>query len=66
MSAYATITLELHKCGIVFRCDDCDVEEFIPVGDVDKLLEQLNLIEDVCNPDSRFMLTEKGKRELRK
>lgn len=64
MSAYATIILELHKCGIVFQCDECNIEEFIPVGDVDRLLEQLNLVEDICNPDSVFRLTEKGGKTL--
>ena len=41
------------------------MEEFIPRGDGDKIIDFLNDVEDVCNPDATFTLTEKGREHLK-
>lgn len=60
--AQATITLELFKSGIHLSCEETDTDEFIPNGDGNKLMEILNNIQDITDPDARWGLTEKGKR----
>ena len=60
--AQATITLELFKSGIHLSCEETGTDEFIPNGDGNKLMEILNNIQDITDPDTRWGLTEKGKR----
>ena len=68
MGKFATITLDLYKKGIRVRCeelsdDEEDYEEFIPRGDGQALMDFINSVEDICHPEARFSLTEKGKEE---
>ena len=64
--AYATIVLELYKSGIKASCEDCDSEEFIPRGNGNKLMDFINEVDDICHPDARFEITEKGREHLKK
>lgn len=59
--AQATIILELFKSGIHLTCDDTGHDEFIPRGDGNTLVEVLNNIQDITDPDAIWSLTEKGK-----
>lgn len=60
MGKYATITLEMYKKGMKFTCEDIELEEFIPTGDGNMLMDLLNEVAEVCDPDATFQLTEKG------
>lgn len=69
MGKFATIRLELFKAGIRAVCDDLSdedetYEEFIARGDGDALLDFINEVEGVCDPEARFALTEKGKKSV--
>lgn len=66
MTPYATITIEFFKSGLMCHCEDIDKEVFIQRGqDLEPLV---NLINDagICNPDTVFKITEKGRRTLKK
>ena len=68
MGKFATITLDLYKKGIRAYCEELsedgeDYEEFIPRGDGQALMDFINSVEDICHPEARFSLTEKGKEE---
>lgn len=58
--ANATIKLELFKSGIHLSCEETGTDEFIPRGDASKLIEIINDIDILCDPDTTFSLTEKG------
>ena len=64
MEPFATIVLELHKAGIVASCEDIEKEEFIKLGDGNALMAFINDVEDICDPDATFRLTEKGRKVL--
>lgn len=61
--AYATITLELRKSGMIASCDEINEEVFIESGDGNALMDFINLVDDCTNPDATYTLTDKG-REL--
>lgn len=60
MGKYATITLELYKNGIMISCEDIGDDEFIEHGNGNKIMDFINHVEDICDPDARFELTEEG------
>lgn len=62
-TTFATITLELSKAGIHAICEDTEEDAFIPRDDLQPLVDFINDVEAVCNPDTVFHLTEKGKKE---
>ena len=64
--ANAIITLELYNSGIHFVCDDTGDDDFIPRGDGNKLMELINNVQNLTDPDARFTLTEKGKEYLKR
>ena len=71
MGKFATIQLDLYKGGIRAYCQDlsdCDdlYEEFIPRGDGQALIDFINEVDELTNPDTVFALTEKGKNEAKK
>ena len=70
MTVFATIKLELTKGGIFATCEELDKEIFIPgTGEENDLTALVNLINEAdtyCNPDTMFVLTEKGRKELEK
>lgn len=63
---YATITIELSKAGLHCICEDIDEDVFCIDGKLDALVELINKAEDLCNPETVFMLTDKGKEEAEK
>ena len=60
--SYAKIELKLFNGGMLFSCEEADIEEIIPVGDTKKLMEFINEVEGICNPNSTFELTEFGEK----
>lgn len=60
---YATIILEMSKAGIHAYCEDIEKDCFCINGDLAPLVKLINDAE-ICNPDTRFKLTEKGRKEL--
>jgi hypothetical protein len=64
--AYATIVLELFKSGMHVTCEEAEIDEFVPTGDGNKLMDIINDIDDICNPDAEFVITEEGKAFLEK
>lgn len=63
---YANINLELFKSGIHLTCEETGEDEFIPRGNGNMLMDIINHIEEICDPDAIFTLTEKGKEFLEK
>jgi hypothetical protein len=56
----ATINICVYENGLRFKCDDVFIDEFVEHGDCDKLI---NLVDDVCaisDPNTRYHVTEKG------
>ena len=66
MEPYATITIEMSKAGLHCICEDIEEDVFCINGDLSPLVELLQRVEDVCNPDTVFSLTEKGKEYVEK
>ena len=64
-ATYATITLELSKAGIHAYCEETGEDCFCTNGDLEPLVKLINDAE-ICNPDTRFSLTDKGKREAKR
>lgn len=62
---YATIKLDLYKKGILASCDDIEDEEFIVKGDGNALMDFINRVEDLTDPDATYVLTDKGKQFLK-
>lgn len=65
MEAYATIKLELRKAGIIATCEDIEEEVFIKHGDGNALIDFINNVEDICDPEATFQITEKGREYLK-
>ena len=71
MGKFATITLDLYKKGIRAYCEELsedgdEYEEFIPRGDGQALMDFINEVDTFCNPETKFKLTEKGRKEAEK
>ncbi len=64
-ATYATITLELSKAGIHAYCEEIDEDCFCTNGNLEPLVKLINDAE-ICNPDTKFSLTDKGKREAKR
>ena len=62
-ATYATITLELSKAGIHAYCEETDEDCFCIGGNLEPLVKLINDAE-ICNPDTRFSLTGKGRKSL--
>ncbi len=65
---YATITLELSKAGIHAICEDIEEDVFCPRGgkesNLQPLVEFINKVEELCNPDTTYRLTDKAKKMI--
>ena len=57
----ATIILDMYKSGLHVTCEETGHDEFIQHGNGNRLMEILNIIQDVTDPDATFTLTDKGK-----
>lgn len=71
MSAiYATITLQLSNDGMFIKCDDTETTEYIKKNkngntDMQPLVDFINDVEDMMDPDTTYQITEKGMRYLK-
>lgn len=63
-TAYATITIELSKAGIHAYCEEIGEDVFCIGNDLDPLVELINTVEELCSPNTRFSITEKGEEYL--
>lgn len=63
---FANITLELSKAGIRAYCEELDEDVFCVDGSLEPLVELINRADSLCNPETTFRLTEKGRRELKR
>ena len=61
---YATIELYLHPAGVHLVCEDTGDDMFISRGDGDSILKAIDDIDIICDPETRFSLTDKGKQYL--
>ena len=48
--------------GIYIECEDLDIGKFIAKGDGNAIMDILNQIDEVTDPYTTFVLTEKGKK----
>lgn len=58
---YATIVLHLLPGGIYAECEDTDAGVMIGKGDGNSIMQFINNVEDMCDPEATFELTEKGR-----
>lgn len=58
--SYATITLKLFNGGIMFSCKNAGISDVIPYGNGNRLMELINEVENLCNPDATFEIIEEG------
>lgn len=54
----AEIKIDLYQVGMIARCEELEMESLITTGDA--LMEFLNNVREVTDPDVRFRLTELG------
>lgn len=69
MKAFATITIELFKSGMGVTCEDTGEEIFIPrameegaKSIANPLIDFINNVEVICDPDATFALTPEGEK----
>lgn len=55
-----TAILHFFDNGLYIECKDLDIGKFIPSGDGNALMEVINDIDDLTNPNTTFFLTEEG------
>lgn len=54
----AEIKIDLYQVGLIARCEELELESLITTGDA--LMEFLNNVREVTDPDVRIQLTELG------
>jgi hypothetical protein len=54
----AEIKIDLYQVGLIARCEELELESLITTGDA--LMEFLNNVREVTDPDVAFQLTELG------
>ncbi len=62
---YAIITLHLLPGGIFAECEDTDESVLIPEGKANPLIDFINRVDSITNPNATFTLTDKGKQEIK-
>jgi hypothetical protein len=62
--SYAKIELELYKSGMRVSCEDTGDETFIPRGNGNALMDFINNVDEICDPEATFVITEKGLKYL--
>lgn len=62
-ATYAIITIELSKAGLHAYCEEIDEDCFCTNGNLEPLVKLINDAE-ICNPDTRYSLTDKGRKSL--
>ena len=48
--------------GIYVECEDLDIGKFVTKGDGNAIMDILNQIDEVTDPSTTIVLTEKGKK----
>lgn len=61
----ATISIHLFPKGMYVECEDVDNAMFIPEGDIQPLIDFINEVSVVTDPNARFEITEKGRQYLK-
>ena len=61
----ATVNIHLFPNGMYVECDDIDDAKFIPEGDIQPLIDFINEVSGLTDPNARFALTEKGKQKIK-
>lgn len=64
--AYATITVKLYKEGVHAYCEEINKDCFGTNGNLKPLVKLIQDAEICCNPDTRFSLAKKSKREAKR
>lgn len=59
---YATIKIKMSKAGLHVISKELEKDVFCVKGDLEPLVDLINEVEELYNPDARFVLTEKGKK----
>lgn len=65
LEEWATITLHLTKYGILAECEELEMENFIKKNDGNALMDFINEVEVLCDPETTFQITEEGKKILK-
>lgn len=60
---YAQVTIHFFENGLFVVNENLDIGKFIPSGNGNALMDVLNEIDDIMNPESRFVLTEEGEKQ---
>ena len=60
----AEIKIDLYQNGLIARCEDMEMEAMCTNGN--ELMDFLNDVQSVTDPDTRFCLSEKGEEEYAK
>ena len=58
----ATAIFHFFDGGIFIECED--LGKFIPAGQAKQIIDTLNEINQLTDPDTRFLITEKGEKVL--
>ena len=62
--SYEKIEIKMYEHGMNIICEPCEIDEFIPHGDGNKLMDILNEIWEINF--AKYTLTEKGEEMLEK
>ncbi len=63
---YATITLHLFPGGMLAECEDTDESIVIPEGKAEPLIDFIDGVAAVTDPNATFAITDKGREEMKK
>lgn len=66
LGEYATAAFHFFDGGIYIECEEADLGKFVKLGDGNAIMEAINKIDEGCNPNTRFCLTDKGKKLVEK
>lgn len=56
----ATIQLHLFPTGIYAECERTGSGEFIPIGDMKPLVDFINMVQEMSDPETKYAITEEG------
>ena len=62
LGEYATAVFLFFDGGIYIECEEDEIGKFVKAGDGNAIVEVINKIDEDCNPNIRFQLTEEGKK----
>lgn len=62
----AEISIHLFPNGMYVECEEIDDAKFIPQGDIEPLVDFINEVSALTDPDATFQITEKGREHVEK